>query len=175
MLTIGSEDGYEWLVTDQQFDLLDLCPAVALGKYVAITSIDSGEFVPGEKYRAAGWRSQGKIAYSSKIVSAEDVPRDGWDEWYIFGSPTALGASRLAENVFETPHKAGHVDVFVNYGFAPHLPGMKGLAALFWQQIDRIRPESYVADNDYLTFAAVDTDLFASVRNALTALPGGEP
>lgn len=37
MLTFGSEGAYEWLVTDQQFDLLQLCPEIVLGKYVAIT------------------------------------------------------------------------------------------------------------------------------------------
>jgi hypothetical protein len=49
MLTLGSQDFYEWLVTDQQFDLLQVCPEVVLGKYVAITSIDSGPLVPTDK------------------------------------------------------------------------------------------------------------------------------
>jgi hypothetical protein len=46
MLTVGSQGLYEWLVTDQQFDPLKVCPEVVLGKYVAITSIDSGVLVP---------------------------------------------------------------------------------------------------------------------------------
>jgi hypothetical protein len=40
MLTVGSEDRYEWLVTDEQFDLLQLCPSVVISKYVAVTSIE---------------------------------------------------------------------------------------------------------------------------------------
>jgi hypothetical protein len=46
----------QWLVTDQQFDLLQICPSVALGKYIAITSFDSGPLVPtnGERGRLVG-------------------------------------------------------------------------------------------------------------------------
>src|SRR5439155_21438966 len=42
MVKVGSEGLYEWLVSDQPFDLLQLCPDIALGKYIAITSFDSG-------------------------------------------------------------------------------------------------------------------------------------
>ena len=45
MLKVGSEGLYEWLVSDQQFDLLQLCPEIALWKYIAITSFDSGPLV----------------------------------------------------------------------------------------------------------------------------------
>lgn len=62
MLTVGSQGLYEWLVTDQQFDLLQLCPEVVLGKYIAITSIDSGPLAPTDEETAAGWEIRGKIA-----------------------------------------------------------------------------------------------------------------
>ncbi len=170
MLTVGSEGPYEWLVTDQQFDLMQACPEIVRGKYVAITSIDSGPLVPTDKETAAGWQTRGKIAYSAKIESVEGLPRAGWDEWYIFDNPTDLGTSHLEENVFEVPQEHGHVSVFVNYCFALHRPEMKDLATLFWQQIARIRPESYVADNDYLNFVSGNKTLFASVRNAVQAV-----
>jgi hypothetical protein len=171
MLTVGSQCPYEWLVTDDDFDLLKLCPEIILGKYVAITSFDSGEFVPADKETANGWQRSGRIAYSPKIESAKEVPHDGWDEWYIFDTPTNLGTSHLAENIFEVPHEQGHVSVFVNYGFALHSPEEgAGLAELFWPQLGRIRPESYVADNDFLTFVSMNKALFASVHHAVKAL-----
>ena len=170
MLTVGSEGHYEWLVTDQQFDLLQFCPEVVIGKYVAITSIDSGVFVPTDKETAAGWEIRKRIAYSPKIQNVDNLPRAGWDEWYIFENPTDLGASHLAENVFETPQEQGHVSVFVNYRLALHSPEMIDLATLFWQQIARIRPESYVADNDYLNLVSANKTLFASVHTAIKAL-----
>jgi hypothetical protein len=170
MLTVGSEGLYEWLVSDQQFDLLQLCPEIVLGKYVAVTSIDSGFLVPNEKDRAAGWQSRGKIAYSIQIKSVEEIPSAGWDEWYIFDKPVDLGTSHLGENIFEVPQEQGHVSVLVNYGFALHPPERSSLATLFWPQIARIGPESYVADNDYLTFVSVNKNLFAGVRDAVKAL-----
>jgi hypothetical protein len=111
MLTVGSEDHYEWLVTDEQFDLLQLCPQVVISKYVAITSIDSGALVPTDKETASGWQSRGNIAYSPKIQNVAELPRAGWDEWYIFDNLTDLGTSHLGENVFETPKEQGHVRI----------------------------------------------------------------
>jgi hypothetical protein len=131
MLMIGSHGLYEWFVTDQQFDLLQLCPEVVLGKYIAITSIDSGPLVPTDEETAAGWESRGKVAYSPKVQKIKGLPREGWDEWYIFANPADLGTSHLQENVFEMPQEQRHVSVFVNYCFALHQPGMKDLAKLF--------------------------------------------
>lgn len=170
MLTVGSQGLYEGLVTDQPFDVLQICPEVVLGKYVAITSIDSGPLVPTDKERAAGWESRGQIAYSPRVESVDSLPRAGWDEWYIFASPADLGTSHLGENVFEVPRGPGQVSVLVNYCFALHRPDNESLATLFWEQIRWIRPESYIADSDYLNFVTMDKTLFASVRAALTAL-----
>ena len=170
MLTVGSQGVYEWLVTDREFDLLRICPDVVLGKYMAITSLDSGPLVPTKEEKAAGWKNRSNIAYSSKIHDVASVPWDGYDEWYIFDNPVDLGTSHIRENVFEVPQEQGHVSVFVNYGFALHPPEMADLANLFWSQMERIRPESYVADNDYLTFVSANKTLIASVLDAVKAL-----
>lgn len=170
MLTVGSQGTYEWLVTDESFDLLQKCPDIVLGKYVAITSIDSGELVLTEKESAAGWRGHERIAYSPKVQNAEDIPLEGWDEWYIFNNPTDLGTSHLAENIFEAPRGRGHLSVFVNYGFALHQPEMESIATLFWEQMNWVCAESYVADSDYLNFVTMNKALFASVHAAVRAL-----
>ena len=127
---------------------------------------------PHEKEKAAGWQSRANVAYSPKINNGEDVPRDGWDEWYIFNTPTDLGNSHLAENIFEVPQEPGHLSVFVNYGFALHPPERADLTLtrMFWAQMTRIQPESYVADNDDLTFVSANKTIFASVRDRVTAL-----
>jgi len=140
MLKVGSEGLYEWLVSDQQFDLLQLCPEIALGKYIAITSFDSGPLVLTNEEIAAGWESRGNIAYSPKIQDIASLPRAEYDEWYIFGGPIDLGTSHLEQNVFEVPQEQGHVSVFVNYGFALHPPERTGLATLFWPQMSADSP-----------------------------------
>jgi hypothetical protein len=170
MLTVGSQDLYQRLVADQEFDLLQICPNVVLGKYVAVTSFDSGPLVLTDEEKAAGWESRGKIAYSPKVQNVASLPRADYDEWYIFDTPIDLGTSHLGENVFEVPQEQGHVSIFVNYGFALHPPERASLATLFWPQMTRIRPESYVADNDYLTFVSVSKTLFSSVLEAVKAL-----
>ena len=103
MFTVGFQGRFQWLVTDETFDLLELCPEIVLGKFVAVTSFDSGQFLPSDKETAAGWQHRAKIAYSPKVEKPEDLPRAGWDEWYIFNTPTDLGTSHLSENIFEVP------------------------------------------------------------------------
>ncbi|HJT71812.1 MAG TPA: hypothetical protein VJ731_16555 [Terriglobales bacterium] len=168
MLTFGSQGSYQWIVTDnQRIDLLQICPEIVLGKYIAVTSIDSGALVPNDKEKALGWKNQGDIAYSPRIERTEDLPREGWDEWYVFANHAHLGTSHLNGNIFEVPDEPGQVRVFVNYCFGPHLAEMNHLAILFWRQLERIRPESYLAENDYLTFVTQNANLFAVVRDGL--------
>jgi hypothetical protein len=170
MLTVGSRGAYEWLVTDQQFDLLQICPEVVLGKYVAITSIDSGALVLTDKEKTAGWVSREQIAYSPRVESVESLPHAGWDERYIFGGPTDLGTSHLGQNIFLVPQEQGHVSVLVNYGLALNRADTTDLVRMFWEQIERIRPESYLADNDCLNFVSLNKTLFATVHDAVKAL-----
>jgi len=63
------------------------------------------------------------------------------------------------------------VPIKVNYCFALHPPERadKHLATLFWEQITRIRPESYMADHDYLAFVSGNKPLFATVLDAVRA------
>jgi hypothetical protein len=118
----------------------------------------------------AGWQSRGKVAYSPKVKNPDDIPREGWDEWYISGTPTDMGISHIGENVFELPQRQGHVKDFVNYCFALHRAETKDLAALFWEQLAWIRPESYVADSEYLNFVSSNKAFFAAVDDAVKAL-----
>ena|SRR5947209_7971538 len=170
MLELGSQGSYEWLVTDQAFDLLRICPDVALGKYIAITSFDSGPLVLTNEETATGWQNRGDVAYSPKIEDIGTVPRDLYDEWYIFENPVDLGISHIQDNIFQAPQERGHVIVFVNHNFALHPPERAGLSDLFWSQMARIHAESYVADNDYLTFATLNKVLFAKVLDAVKAI-----
>jgi len=60
------------------------------------------------------------------------------------------------------------LSVFVNYGGSSLSdPKMNDLVHLFWQQMEWIRPESYIAEGVFLSFASSNQNLFAAVRNAL--------
>src|ERR1700739_2301396 len=106
-------NGYQWLVsTDRQLDVLECCPDIVLGKYIAITSFDSGPLGLTEEQRSVGWISQDEIAYSPEIQHVEMVPQAYFSELYVFGAPTILGAlADPNENVFESGNK-GQVRAF---------------------------------------------------------------
>jgi hypothetical protein len=71
-------------------------------------------------------------------------------------------------NVFDAPLQSGSVAVFVNFGgFNLHDPGIQPLSDLFWTQLESIRPESFIADGDFLNFVSRDQELFAAVCAAL--------
>jgi hypothetical protein len=169
----GSHGLYEWLVTECTLDdLLRLCPEVVLRKYIAVTSCDSGPLWLNDGQKAEGWELRQDIAYSPRIASVDTLPRDQFDEWYVFDKPRDLGQLEpSATNVFETPLAKGRVRVFVNFGgFAFHRPEMEPLTTMFWDQLAWIHPESYLADGDYLTVVSANQGLFAAVRQALIEL-----
>jgi len=124
-----------------------------------------------------GWRSRNEIAYSPKIQSTANCRTErlpdgcaGFNEWYVFNSPFDLG-ELWHGNVFEAPITPGQVCRFVNFGpsFALEDPEMATLVSLFWEQLDWIQPESYIADADiFLTFVSRNEDIFVAVQNALS-------
>jgi hypothetical protein len=166
----GSHGDYQWLVAQYNLsDLLRICPEFALGKYVAITSFDSGPLVPSDEEIAGGWTIRNNITYSPRVQNVDALPRDLYDEWYIFEEAVDLGELAPPDkNVFESSLRKGEVHVFVNFGgFGLHRPETQDLASLFWEQLAWIHPESYVADGDYLTVVTSNNALFAAVSQVL--------
>ena len=170
LLRIGSSDGYQWLVsTDRQLYVLGCCPDVVLGKYVAVTSFDSGPLRLTEGETSAGWVSRGGIAYSPIIQDFNKLPQAYFSEFYVFANPTDLGVlADPLKNIFESERRQGQVHAFVNFDFGFHDPEYVDLAEMFWQQLGWMKAESYVAENDYLIFVTSNSKMFASVYDALS-------
>jgi len=178
----GSHGSYRWSVTreDDLATLLESCPQSLAGKYVAVTSLDSGPMILTEEEKGLGWHSRNEIAYSPQISLSEDGRLKGmsagqcagYDEWYVFDSPHDLGA--LCDgNVFESDLPAGKIWTFVSYdaGFALHNPEMSDLTGLFWKQLEWIQPESFIADSAaFLTFVSRNEPIFVAACNALKGL-----
>jgi len=178
----GSHGSYPWFVTreDDLATLLESCPQSLAGKYVAVTSLDSGPMILTEEEKGLGWHSRNEIAYSPQISLSEDGRLKGmsagqcagYDEWYVFDSPHDLGAV-CDRNVFESDLPAGKIWTFVNYdaGFALHNPEMSDLTGLFWKQLEWIQPESFIADSAaFLTFVSRNEPIFVAACNALKGL-----
>ncbi|MDQ2842407.1 MAG: hypothetical protein M3Y72_15450 [Acidobacteriota bacterium] len=83
----------------------------------------------------------------------------GYDEFYVFDAPCDLG-ERSQGNIFLEPFAPapGRTAVFVSwFAFVLHDPdpAVKSLVDLFWPQLERLRPESYIVDGrECLTFVS---------------------
>ena len=168
-LETGSSGGYQWLVsTDRQFDVLEFCPDVVIGKYVAITSFDSGPLRLTEEQKSAGWASEGGIAYSPKIADVKAVPLRYFSELYVFSNPTNLGVlADPRKNIFDSDIQQRQVHAFVNYDFGFHDAEYADISRMFWQQLGWMKAESYLAENDYVILVTANSELFASVYKAV--------
>lgn len=167
----GTREPYRWLVTTHYLDaLLELCPEVATGKYVAVTTRDSGPVFLSEGEIASGWTSRENIAYSPLITNPGSIPRECWDEWYVLNSQVDIGPLAASNsNIFTAPE--GQVHPFVNFDMRLHRSETDLLIEIFWREMDRIRPYAYVAESDYrLTLATADKNLFTKAVTALTTL-----
>jgi hypothetical protein len=181
----GSHRNYWWLTSIESYmgTILSLCPEIVLNRYIAITSIDCGVLQLTDSEREAGWQIRRDIGYSPRILSTDNLQyqldgreEPGYDEWYSFESPKDLG-ERSAGNMFIEPFRPapGRAVVFVNWlSFVLHdsTSSARTLVELFWEQIDRIEPESYIADGcECLTFVSRDKQLFDGVFDRLSNLP----
>jgi hypothetical protein len=176
----GIHGVYQWIEVDHDLgEFLSLCPGAIVGRYLAISAVDSGSFEPSEQDRAAGWNASGGVAYSPRVDSIATLPPHcygqcaGYDEWYIFESQPPLLGSVRHENVFTADIGPGNVFQFVNFMGHPFSDSeMKPIRDLFWRQMDWAQPESYVADGgDCLLFATRNSQLYGAVRNTLNAQP----
>lgn len=163
--------------------VLRLCPDVVLGKYLAVTSIDSDALHLTEQEKNDGWWASNAakvftgrswsspeyhddcgVAFSPRITSIHGLPnetrdefRGGSNEWYVF----------------EQPAEAAEMEVFVNWmGFTLYDPHYKEWADRLFDQLARFSAESYMADGTVLTFATRNTALFTKV---LAAFSDAEP
>jgi hypothetical protein len=179
----GRNGPYQWLtVTGDVYMgmLLRLCPEVALHKYIAVTSLDSGIRRISDEESEAGWRSIGDVAYSPRIDSIDTLrfQRDGpqcpgYDEWYVFETPRELGPV-FHGNYFDFQPDSGRVLVFVNtFAFVLHdeQPYLPGILDVFWKQLKLIEPETFIADGrDCLTLVTRNELLLENFQSRLLKL-----
>ncbi len=169
----GVHEEYRWLIMPDRgiYSLLNICPEIVLGKYLAVTSIDSGPLRLTEQEKVEGWWSteaarvfQGnslspwesqddwKVAYSPSITSVHGLPNQthdessaGYDEWYVFEKPVPIE----------------EIETFVNWGgFRLYAPEFQWCTDRFWKQIAKLKPESYIADGTVFTVVTRNPKLF---------------
>ncbi|HZE80703.1 MAG TPA: hypothetical protein VE604_07350, partial [Candidatus Polarisedimenticolia bacterium] len=82
----GVNGEYRWLETaaHEVYDVLQVCPAVATGKNVVITSFDSYPLQPTSEEMQRGWRTFGRSLHLPVSNNISAIPFEVFDEWYIF-------------------------------------------------------------------------------------------
>ena len=150
----GKHGIYQWLEVADSYpwDLLQAAPKIVQGKYLSITSYDSGPLPLAPEDLKQGWSQHGALAVSPCIRSLDLLPGDQFDEWYIFPEPTPFDDYK----------------VFVNYsGFSLLFPEYLPLQEQFWTQVERLAPESYFAEGDRTLWVTRNRPLFAKVCKPL--------
>jgi hypothetical protein len=179
----GTHGDYRWLASTDQYmgAVVQHCPEIFLGRYLVVTTIDSGMPWLTEAQRAAGWELRSGMACNERVSSADQLfyQRDGndcpgYDEWYCFSMPPAH-RGEISGNPFIANNRPrpGCLLVFVGWGaFVLHESGdaESTINEMFWQQLNRIRPDFYVSDGrENLTFVCKDHGVFDFVYERLSA------
>jgi hypothetical protein len=139
-MTSGNFKNCFWIEWETCFlsTLLRWVPEIVIGRYLVNTSFDSGTLTVSEEERNQGWYSIGDFTYSPCIRDVLPVPTPEFDEWLVFAEPTEI-------EVWEP---------FVNYAdFSLDDINCESYQKQFWSQIEKVRPESYLAEGDRLIFA----------------------
>lgn len=166
-MNFGANGAFHWLSSDchNLRHLFALSPELFLGRYLAVTSNDSGVPRLTQERQNLGWRFESGMLYSPILASPDfliSIPSQiegaegpAFEEYYLFDSP---------------PPDLQPLEVFVNYyitlGIAPAHPKEPD----FRKQISRIQPLCYLADGaDELIVVSKSQALIASLGQKLAA------
>lgn len=164
----GVQGDYRWLETPahQIYDVLHVCPEVAANKNIVITSFGSSPLQPTDEERQRGWRVHGRSIHIPLGDNVSAIPFEIFDEWYIFSS----AAPERDYKVFAKfdwftlgPAQAQH-------SRSGNAFDLKRLQRWFWQEMERVRPESYLAFGPRLKFVTREPAHFNQVLRGLTSL-----
>jgi hypothetical protein len=163
----GVQGEYRWLETaaHQIYDVLHVCPAVAANKNIVITSYN-GQLQPTEEERQRGWRVNGRSIYIPVGESVSAIPFEVFEEWYIF---SAAAPERDYKNFIKFdwftlgPAQSTYSQSGIHFD-------LKRMQRWFWQEMERVRPESYLACSSRLKFVTRDPGNFNQVLRGLSAL-----
>lgn len=173
MVYVGSQGQYSWIEFEWNAEelptLIKEFPQLLVGRYVAITSHDSGPMPLDDHDLGRGWSVSNGVAVSPRIRNSEDIPHTcGWDEWWTF---------------VDEPAEITPMEAFINNSaFTLVDPpirneGLEDEAALqylsrqqrrwqdaFWSQIARVGAEAYLADGERLLVAHQDASMVRAIK-----------
>jgi hypothetical protein len=184
-MTRGRNGAFHWLSSDcHNFShLFELYPELFLGRYIAVTSNDSGipDLTPARQ--ELGWRFDSGVLYSPCLTTPDlltTIPHqlegpDGpsFDEYYLLEEPMPLGAtSRKLPLLLSEPEQSNLLTVFVNMYFELELNPPHELEPYLWAQLSRIRPFAYLSDGSTcITFVSESEAIVSTLWQRLLDSP----
>jgi hypothetical protein len=164
----GVNGDYRWLETaaHEIYDVLQVCPAVAANKNIVITSSDSGPLQPTSEELQRGWRVHGRCVHIPVGNNVSSIPFEVFDEWYIF----AAEAPERDYRVFVKFDWFTLGPAQALYSRSGNAFDLKRMQRWFWQEIESVRPESYLARGNRLKFITKDAEHFNQVLRGLSSL-----
>jgi hypothetical protein len=160
----GTRDEYVWfeIVPQACFlaQLITEIPELVVGKYVAITSFDSGPLKPSEEEVAKGWGAVEDVAYSPQVQTPDELPSDLYDEWWIFDQPTRIESPDVFVNIghftLETPKETVDDPTWDATAQQNLARSQRALQDRFWLQVRKLQPTSFLCDDGRLIVVTRD-------------------
>ena len=165
---IGKKQNYHWLVASEEIrGAIDLVIEHHQQQYLHITSFDSGPLKLTREELELGWNQESSVSLSPRLHNELAIPHDQYDEYY------------LSRDKLEFP---SNLEVFVNYGaFTLAHPDeltknddptwerkrfdfLYPFQDRFWQQLNIIEPESYVAIGDHDIFVSKNESFIKAIH-----------
>jgi hypothetical protein len=150
-MTIGNHCGYYWIQWERASlgRLLSEIPQIVLGHYLVNTSSDSDSLALSDAEKAAGWWSVGVLTYSPVISDVGSIHHEQFEEWLAFKTPT----------------KVPSWEAVVNFcGLSLTDRSYDWIHAKLWGQLERFRPESFLAQGERLIFITRNAHLHEMAR-----------
>lgn len=172
MMFHGVHGEFRWLEASSHAipDVVRICPEVVAQKNLVITLFDSGPLEPTPRQMEQGWRVLDSAVHVPTVEDPSTLPTGACDEWYVF-------ASAPQERDFE---------VFIAYTWFTLGPAssskvqaktrwdLKRLQLIFWQEMETLQPESYLACGNRLIFVTRNAGYFSKVLRGLTSAAKAE-
>ena len=165
---IGNHGKYFWLQHSSlslNF-LLKRYPEFLLRKYLIVTSFDSGPLQPSNLEFNQGWLQHNDLAILPSVQSVDYLPRDQFDEWYIFSHTPLLEDFKVFVNDCSFSLRdpsflmEGTDPTWDLVGIRENIERLKEMQELFWLQVKLKEVETYISTGNNLIVATQEESLY---------------
>ncbi len=161
----GAQGQYQWLDSPSHSlqELLKVCPDLVIGRSLAITSFEERSLT--EKLEACAGRLEGSVLHIPTLSDVSALPLGGMSEWYTFaGEVPQSKLTCFVRHAWFTLGPAAVARVQPENRW-----DLQRTVRLFWQELQRLQPESYVARGQRLILATRNQAHFTTILRAFSA------